>query len=482
MGGSSAAAVLAHAGLRVLLLEKNPRLGGSCSYYQKHGFRIDFGTHMFSRGPRGPIGEVQRRIGLSAEQQVRFVRAPTICQVRGLPKPLVVPASPWRLPAFAIDLIRTLRLSPREVFDSGRLFAAMFTMTEAEIAVWDRRTIEQFILRYTDNPRLIGLLGLLLGLYFVLPFWTVSAGEAIWCFRQMVRDNYVSYPLGGSSAIPQRLCDAAVSHGATIRCNAEVVRIEPAGGDRRARIATRQGAQYQARAVVCTTSLKDLVQRLIGAEHFPARFASRVDGLRSSYVAVQCKIALRRNCISHGCIVGAASRVPGLKPHLLSLADYRRIFGELEQGCVPSVMPLYCQVPTFFDPSLAPVGRQLLSVCGVAPTLDVSLQQPERVWAETLLQAIDQLLPETRGERLFIDTISVRSLGSWIGKVNAPAISTAQTTDQVGARRPSVRLPVQGIYAAGDGAGGRGVGTELAVASGMLAADAVLEDLARALI
>ena len=76
----------------------------------------------------------------------------------------------------------------------------------------------------------------------------------------------------------------------------------------------------------------------------------------------------------------------------------------------------------------------------------------------------------------------MRSLGSWIGKVNAPAISTAQTTDLVGARRPSVRLPVQGIYAAGDGAGGRGVGTELAVASGMLAADAVLEDLARALI
>ncbi len=40
-------------------------------------------------------------------------------------------------------------------------------------------------------------------LYFILPYWEVSAGEALWCFRHMARDNALSYPKGGSRAIPR---------------------------------------------------------------------------------------------------------------------------------------------------------------------------------------------------------------------------------------------------------------------------------------
>ena len=83
MGGTSAAALLAKAGLRTLLLEKNPRLGGSCSYYEKRGFHIDYGTHMFSRGWKGPLGAVQRRLGIPRERRVRFVRTRDIAVLRG---------------------------------------------------------------------------------------------------------------------------------------------------------------------------------------------------------------------------------------------------------------------------------------------------------------------------------------------------------------------------------------------------------------
>ena len=50
MGGSACGALLAKHGFKVLILEKNPRIGGSCSYYEKDGFKIDMGTHMFIRG------------------------------------------------------------------------------------------------------------------------------------------------------------------------------------------------------------------------------------------------------------------------------------------------------------------------------------------------------------------------------------------------------------------------------------------------
>jgi hypothetical protein len=68
----------------------------------------------------------------------------------------------------------------------------------------------------------------------------------------------------------------------------------------------------------------------------------------------------------------------------------------------------------------------------------------------------------------------------WLGKQYGPAISTAQTPDQVGPKnRPSVATPVRGLYLAGDGAGGRGIGTELAADSAMECAERILTDLAR---
>src|SRR5262249_21009318 len=148
------------------------------------------------------------------------------------------------------------------------------------------------------------------------------------------------------------------------------------------------------------------------------------------------------------------------------------------RGRVPKMIPIYCPIPTNFDPSLAPGGAQLLTACAVAPTTDVSFEDDEKKWIEAMLEAMDELVPGCRERALFVDTIGVRALASWTGKLHGPAVSTGQTPDQVGGRRPGVRTPLRRVYACGDGAGGRGVGTELAATSAMECADAVLADVA----
>jgi phytoene dehydrogenase-like protein len=55
-------------------------------------------------------------------------------------------------------------------------------------------------------------------------------------------------------------------------------------------------------------------------------------------------------------------------------------------------------------------------------------------------------------------------------------VSTAQTPSQVGRDRPTVRTPLPGLYVCGDGAGGRGIGTELACASAIECVDALAAD------
>ena len=61
-----------------------------------------------------------------------------------------------------------------------------------------------------------------------------------------------------------------------------------------------------------------------------------------------------------------------------------------------------------------------------------------------------------------------------MGKSSNAAISNGQAPGQVGRDRLGVTTPVPGLFVCGDGAGGRGIGTEMATLSAIQAADALL--------
>jgi prolycopene isomerase len=216
---------------------------------------------------------------------------------------------------------------------------------------------------------------------------------------------------------------------------------------------------------------------MTGAEHFPERYASRVKGLKGSYIAVQAKIGLRRPLVKGGCIVGGVAQVDDVPDaHRWTDVQFKQLFEDFLDGRVPKVVPLYGPIPTSFDPALAPPGRQLITACALAPTTDIDLEDAPKRWEDALVRSLEAVIPGLREEALFIDTAGVKFIEHWIGKEGGAAISTGQTPSQTGRRRPPVRTPVRGLYVCGDGAGGRGVGTELACASGIEAANEVFRD------
>lgn len=483
LGGSAATLLLAEAGLRTTLIEKNRRLGGSCAGYEKQGFRVDIGTHMFCRGDAGPLGEVLRRVGEGGA--ITFRRTRDIAELRIAWGPdhaptlvrIPVPAELHRMPAFLWRLYRTAGMTPREAARAARLFAHALTADDGEIARWDHRTVEDYVQRFTDHGPTVGLFGFLLGLYFILPYWEVSAGEALWSFGRMIRDNRLSYPLGGAAAIPGTYCRLAAARGAEIRTGTGVRRVLVERGAVRG-VELSDGTRLPADVVVSTSSLRTTVEHLVGPDRFPAEYVDRVRRLRGSFIAVQAKVGLRRRRVDAGAIVGGFGHDRSLLD--LTPGDFKAIFSAVERGEVPEVVPFYCPVPTNFDPDLAPPGHQLLTICAVAPTTDVALRDPGPAWEEAMLRALRRVVPGIDDDVVFIDRFSVEFIERWIGKRFGPAVSTGQTPDQVGPRRPPVFTPIRGLYVAGCGAGARGVGTELAAASGMDCADRVLRDLGRA--
>lgn len=481
IGGSAATLLLAHAGIPVTLVEKNRRLGGSCSGYEKQGFHIDIGTHMFCRGDKGPLGDVLRRAG--SPGAIRFVRTRDIAELRFLDphdatkvRGVAVPADVSRMPRFAFEIARALQLSVADAMRAARLFTYILSMSDAEVASWDHRSIEEFLAPFTDHAPTIGVFGFLLGLYFILPYWEVSAGEALWCFRRMARDNALSYPKGGSIAIPETYVRLAKEKGAQVRTGTGVKRVLVRDG-RVTGVELADGTVIRATIVISTSSVRTTVSKLVGAEHFPERYVDRAMKLRGSYIAVQAKIGLKKKLVEPGCIVGGVG--DGVDLARVGTSDMKEMFAHLLRGEVPPIVPFYCPVPTNFDPDLAPPGHQLLTLCAVAPTSDVALSSPPAAWEEAMMRTIRRVVPGLDEHVAFIDTFDVSFIESWIGKEFGPAVSTGQTPDQVGRKRPPVYTPLRGLYLAGCNAGARGVGTELAAASAMECVDRVLTDLGR---
>jgi prolycopene isomerase len=484
IGGSAAAMLLAHARIPTTLVEKNRRIGGSCSGYDKQGFHVDIGTHMFCRGDKGPLGEVLRRVdraGAIDFRRTRDIAELRFCHAneRGEDEltRVRVPAELRRMPRFAWDLARAMRLPPVEALRAARLFARILTMTDAEVVSWDGRTLDEFVAQYTHHGPTLGVFGFLLGLYFILPFWETSAGEALHCFRAMAFDNALSYPRGGSIAIPSAYVKIAEQLGAEVRVGTGVRRIVVREGSVTG-VELEDGTLLPATIVVSTSSLRTTVLRLVGESHFPASYVERVKKIRGSYIAVQAKIGLNKKLVDAGAICGGVGE--GSMDFVnVSQRDLERMFDAMRGGRVPPIVPFYCPVPTNFDPSLAPPGHQLLTACAVAPTSDVTLIDPAREWEEAMMRALRRVVPGLDEHTVFVDRFSVDFIEKWIGKEFGPAVSTAQTPDQVGKNRPPVHSPVKGLYFAGCNAGARGVGTELAASSAMECVSRVLFDVGR---
>jgi prolycopene isomerase len=461
VGGCVTAGLLARDGARVLVLEKNPQLGGVLASYRRDGFKLDFGSHLIPRGARGTLATALRRAGLD---EPRFLTHRIPVRSRGMFE-ITAPPSRAGLPAVALEAARLLGLTTAERAHLARMLFQLFTLTEWELVRWDRRTLDDFILAHTDHPGAYFLFSFLASIFFVLPPWQVSAGEAIRCLRGVIGSYQLSYVEGGMDSISNALLGHVTRGDGDLVTKARVISIEPwAHG---IVVATRDGAEYRAPIVAANMAPADLV-RLVDAE-LPADYRAKVASIRGSGNAHQLKLALRRPLVTEGCLIGGVS-LGGLTLKDLSLDLMHRTVSSIDAGRVSDPLAVYAPVPTNYDPSLGPGQLIVASIYG--PVRDEPADPPG-IWRERAMAAMRSIIPNLDDELLFAEFTPIHAVGGWMGKSNRAAICNGQYPGQVGRDRLPVTTPIRGLYLVGDGAGGRGIGTELAASSALEAVDAM---------
>lgn len=481
-GGSCIAALMSHAGHHVTLLEKNAFPGGKCSSHPLMGYVVDGGVHMFGRGPLGPFGDMARILGKGPSWSAPIpsftpylpgrgglnmcarlfnptsLRALAAARLRGWHR-MALPSAAANA-ATALGMRRLLSLAGDfrrcrypSVLAGGGLDRNVPAACGSSPAGGDI-SVRDFFAPLNEAEDFRRAIHCMTMLTMALPWHRASMSEFFYILASAVRSNHLCYPLGGCGAVPSAFLDALRERGGSVRLGCAASRIEVERG-RAAGVTTAEGEFIPADVVISGAGMKPTLE-LAGRANFPPAYLEEAETRRESEAFIAVKLLLDRKLTYTG------------SPCLLRLPDLPsgKMFDYLEDGSVPDDLFLFVTVPSRWDPSLAPPGKDLLIAGVPASSLPERARQCERLLdrAEELL---GEMFPGIGGEVAERSRTLTSDISLLTGKATGECIGLAQEVGQVGPNRLGAVTPIGGLYLVGADSGGRGIGTEMAADSAL---------------
>ncbi len=474
-GGATIAGLLAHAGLKVLLAEKNDQAGGKALTLHRKGYGYEMWPVIGIPGGPSRYAELLQKLGMADEVPVTVPDEYTRSNggiVYHTAK------GEWRRmkggsnsdPDALDRMAETFDLTTAELEPLVALSMTVFEMTEEQIDALDQTPMLDWLSSFNIPPALLAYISVLLNMFFLIGPDRIPASEAIRiCLRGFILQNAESfYFRGGIGSVMEASARYVVEHNGTFLTKAKVNRILVEDG-RAVGIETPQGT-FRARAVISNAGIQPTVLNLAGREHFSPEYVEYVERLEPSW-----GIAGYRYFLDAPVFPPA-----GLAFGDLSWWDTKR-FEQAQAGDWPDVPQLYWSTPALWDPSLAPSdGSQVVligTLCSPDPESPMNEEALERVH-ESCLEAWPTLGAHiVKKEAYTTKSVSAMTRDSAVAGAGGECIGIAQTIEQEGPNKPNARTPLGGLYIVGCDAGGKGVATHQAVDSGFRVAELVLADL-----
>jgi prolycopene isomerase len=223
---------------------------------------------------------------------------------------------------------------------------------------------------------------------------------------------------------------------------------------------------FEAPIVVSNAGIQPTVLRLVGEEHFDQSYVSYVRGLVPSWAIMGIRYFLNRPYFRHGMYIAFSDE---------SYLDSHR-FERMKSGWLPDDALVFNVVPSFYDRSLAPEGKQC-ALIGTLCSSDPDLPNGQALW-NRLDETVQQLWPgmeECVDEKVRYSTSQVSALSrdAVVPGQGGECIGLAQIAGQCGRYKPSPKAPLNGLFYVGCDAGGYGCGTHQAADSAVQLADLV---------
>lgn len=492
-GGLSAAAYLAHAGRRVLLVEARDHVGGHISAFRHGDYEYDVGLHWTSEAM---VNDVLRPLGI----HLRFRDydpdgmyrlhgpGPEVAVPRGLETYRARLHGVFPGESEAIDAyLDTVGLLVEEM----EMLQERPHLRELPTLPWKMRGLVRYATAtaggYLDSlhasPELKTALLWPNGAMAVAPSrWSLPVAAV--ALASLHRG--LSYPQGGSTAISEALADVVRRNDGKILTGTEVSRILVERGQVRG-VEIRNASydesplpasQILAPAVVSAVDVKQTYLGLLAPGDVPSRLLHRVRGYELAMPLAVVYLALNRDLAREG--------FPNSVFQVVGRHDHDAVYAALQRGDYPTGTPVLVWIASLADPDnprLAPPGQtnlQLMSLAspshawwGVAPGRGPTPRYVARAHQvrDQMIRAAEHVIPGLREAIVHEDTAtpisSERLMRVAGGTSYGPALTPRQTWTRLGPTSP-----VRGLFHAGAGVRPSD-GVAPSLANGLAAASAV---------
>lgn len=493
-GGLTAAACLAAAGRRVLVLEAHDLAGGNTQVFRRHHrrdddtsveYEFDVGVHYIGDcAPGGLFPAVFGALGVGERMRFLPLDPDGFDTLRFPDMEFVVPAG-WD--SYRDRLVAAF---PEERAGIERVMGTLETVAEesrsrvipgVETPTFDRwafRPLSELFAEGELSQRCQAVLDHWSGLYGSGPRRTAVAMHAT------IVDHYMRgafYPEGGGQMIPARLIQVIEAHGGEVRTLSPVGRIVVDNG-RATGVVLEDGSTINADVVISNADHGRTVFSLVGEEHWDpatirwARGAEMCLGLVCVYLVVDLDL----------------TDGPNTNYFLFPSYETDGLYEDLDAGKLegPEVFA-YVAMASRKDPNnphLCPDGQTNLQIMTLAPRgldwwgveespgdggryrrNDRYRQRKEQI-TEVLIHAADRLLADRLGGRhlkdhvVHIETATPLSQERYTRSTGGTSYGYVHSPEQSGSNRPQHRTEIDGLWlvgantAAGHGVAGTMVG------------------------
>ena len=386
--GLIAAAFLAKAGLKTLVLESTDRVGGGVRMGEiAPGFRCPTLAHTAAVDPAIVRALALERHGLEILRSEADACAPTLDgraltlwrdPARALPE---IGAFSSRDAARYVPFLESVRrtsgvlaaavesLSPSfeaptggDLFERLKLgyrFRALGKTDARRLLRWSSMPVADFVAEWFESEPLRaavaagGVLGSFLG--------PRSAGSSLVLLLLGAFHGHPIangwFPRGGVGAVSDALADAARQAGVVIRTDAAVERIDVTG-DAASAVTLASGERIAARAVVSSVDPKCTLLKMIDPIHLAPEFVRRVQNIRARGTLAKVNYAV-------SALPDVANQSPAALSGRIRLAPnvdaIERAFDVAKYGGFSDEPWIELTIPSVTDPSLAPNGAHVVS-------------------------------------------------------------------------------------------------------------------------
>jgi phytoene dehydrogenase-like protein len=284
-----------------------------------------------------------------------------------------------------------------------------------------------------------------------------APGTAFYLVAHLIGQTGLSFARGGMGAISESIASSGRASGLQTRTSADVTTIITEQG-RATGVRLASGEELRARLVVSNLNAKVTFGHLVPPSSLPDEFLQDIRGFRARGTSFKVLCAVDRLPQYRGFDEQRTGVSYPAYAHIAPTTDYlQRAYDEAEAGAFSSNPFLSPIVPTFYDDTLAPPGKHVVTLYGgVAPyALKGTDWDAQRgALLQTSLRVMDRFAPGFSASVLDAQVLVPPDMERIL---NMPGGNTQHgdlTLDQMFFMRPApgyadYRSPIRGLYQCG---------------------------------